>query len=106
MKILFRTHVGLLFFVIFVLGPCIGSALAAPATASSADDEPVCDVSEEIVAGGPENYMEVRHLILSGSQSGIGAILAQIAHQRHGVKPWHKLNPRITRLQADYFKRI
>ena len=42
---------------------------------------------DRIVAGGPKDLMEVRHLVLNGSNEEIGYALAKIAAERFQVKP-------------------
>jgi hypothetical protein len=41
----------------------------------------------EVVAGGPQDFMEVRHLVLRGSNREIGRALAAVASERHHLKP-------------------
>jgi len=42
---------------------------------------------ERVIAGGPNDSMEVRHLVLRGTNEEIGRALAEIARQRFGVRP-------------------
>jgi hypothetical protein len=59
-------------------------------------------VKEELVAGGPSDFMTARHLTLRGSNRMIGKELAKIARDRHKVKP-AKGDPLITRARREYF---
>jgi hypothetical protein len=62
-------------------------------------------VSERVVAGGPDTFMEVRHLVLRGSQEDIGAALAEYAVRELDTVPWTHTDPRITRVQRGWFER-
>jgi hypothetical protein len=44
-------------------------------------------IEDQVVAGGPKDFMEVRHLVLRGSNEEIGRALATIAQDQFGVKP-------------------
>ncbi|MFH1681272.1 MAG: C45 family peptidase [Candidatus Eisenbacteria bacterium] len=59
---------------------------------------------EEIVAGGPDDFMEVRHIVLRGSNFEIGRKLAEIARERHGAGPIPSRAPEETRAQREYFE--
>ncbi|HUN81880.1 MAG TPA: C45 family peptidase [Phycisphaerae bacterium] len=50
----------------------------------------LAEFSDEIVTGGPSEFMTVRHLKMRGSNQAIGAKLAEIARDRHGFKPPHR----------------
>jgi hypothetical protein len=41
---------------------------------------------DRVIAGGPEDFMEVRHLVLTGTNEEIGGALATIAIERFGLK--------------------
>jgi len=41
----------------------------------------------EVIAGGPQDFMEVRHLVLKGSNREIGRALAAVGWERHHLKP-------------------
>ena len=60
---------------------------------------------EEVVAGGPEDFMEVRHLVLRGSNFEIGKKLAEIAREHHGSGPIPYPSRRHTRAQLRYFEK-
>jgi hypothetical protein len=59
----------------------------------------------EIVAGGPDDYMEVGHLVLRGTNREIGAQLAAMAHERHGVAPAVGGDPLVTRARRRWYRR-
>src|SRR5689334_17519024 len=44
-------------------------------------------VSDRVVAGGPKDFMEVRHLILRGTNEEIGQALATIGKERYQLRP-------------------
>jgi predicted choloylglycine hydrolase len=88
--------------------------LALLAACGSADDdragkdgrqhpEPLV-FDETVVAGGPSDFMEVRHMVLRGSNFQIGKKLAQIAYSRYGSAPVPSRNRAETRAQRRYFK--
>ena len=62
--------------------------------------------SGAVVAGGPNDYMTVRHLRLSGTQEEIGAQLAQVARENHHVAPakvgQSKLDARLSWLSHNW----
>jgi predicted choloylglycine hydrolase len=58
-----------------------------------------------IVAGGPDAYMEVGHLVLRGTNREIGAALAVMARDRHGVVPARGGDPLITRARRRWYRR-
>lgn len=60
---------------------------------------------ERIVAGGPEHFMEVRHLVLGGNNRAIGRHLATIARDRLGCRktPW--TNPAVTERQKTFLNK-
>lgn len=58
---------------------------------------------ERVVAGGPDAFMEVRHLVLRGSQRDIGRKLAEVARDRCGGMPWRNTDALRTRVQREYF---
>src|SRR6186713_1361294 len=41
---------------------------------------------DRVIAGGPDKSLEVRHLVLRGSNEQIGRALAEIAKERYGVR--------------------
>jgi hypothetical protein len=56
-----------------------------------------------VVAGGDEDFLTVRHLVLSGTQREIGRRLAELAMERHGWSPSTTDAPVNTRAQRTYF---
>ncbi|GAB2745293.1 C45 family peptidase [Amycolatopsis magusensis] len=58
----------------------------------------------EIVAGGPGEFMTVRHLWVSGSQAEIGRALAAEAKAHHGWQPL-PADPTISRARRAWFER-
>lgn len=74
---------------------------------SLADDRGVrpLEFSEKVVAGGPGDFMEVRHLVLRGSNFDIGRKLAEIARERHQAAAVPSQDKLKTRAQRQYFQR-
>ncbi len=60
--------------------------------------------TERKVAGGPDDFMEVRHLVLRGTNAAIGGKLAELARERHGVTLQPSDDPLRTRAQRVYFR--
>lgn len=59
---------------------------------------------EKIVAGGPEHFMEVRHVVLKGTNYNIGEKIAEIA-KRDGVQIQPFSDPLRNKVQREYMKR-
>jgi len=59
----------------------------------------------EVVAGGPDDYMEVGYLVLEGGHREIGAQLARMARHRHGVVPAVGGDPLVTRARRRWYQR-
>jgi hypothetical protein len=59
---------------------------------------------ERVIAGGPNDSMEVRYLVLRGTNEEIGRALAEIARARFGVKPDRSADPLRIRAQRRYIE--
>jgi hypothetical protein len=57
---------------------------------------------ENVIAGGPQDFAEVRHLRLRGSNNAIGKRLAEIARERHGLCRLPSADPLRARAQRSY----
>lgn len=62
------------------------------------------EFSENQVAGGPEDFMTVRHLRMRGSNRDIGRKLGEIARQRHKVE-LEPLSAVMSQARRTYFER-
>lgn len=62
------------------------------------------DFSEKVVAGGPTDFMTVRHVKMAGSNSEIGKELAEIAKTRHAVT-LRATDPTALRARRDFYRR-
>ncbi len=60
---------------------------------------------ESLVAGGPKDFLEVRHLVLHGSNEAIGRQLAQIAKDRFKVELMPSSDPLRTKVQRHYIEK-
>jgi hypothetical protein len=60
---------------------------------------------DRVIAGGPKESMEVRHLVLCGTNQEIGQTLAQIAQERYRVKAEASVDPLRTRAQRRYIQK-
>lgn len=85
---------------LFIILGCI-MLIACTATCVSASD---LQYREKVVAGGPDHFMEVRHVYMKGSNFDIGKKLGEIA-AGFGSKPLHAGDPTISRDQREYFER-
>src|SRR5215813_11755650 len=74
----------------------LGGALAAP-------DKVVQE--DRVIAGGPNSSLEVRHLVLRGSNEQIGRALAEIAKERYGVRAEPAADPLQVRAQRTFLER-
>ena len=72
-------------------------ALALAVSASAALQK-----EERVIAGGPTDSMEVRHLVLRGTNEEIGRALAEIARERYGVHAEKSSDPIRTRAQRRF----
>ena len=59
---------------------------------------------ERVIAGSPADSIEVRHLILRGTNEEIGRALAEIAIERYGLRPERAADPLRTRAQRRYIE--
>jgi len=62
------------------------------------------DFSEKVVAGGPSDFMIVRHVKMTGSNRGIGKKLAEIAKERHAVT-LGTADPTALRARQEFYRR-
>jgi hypothetical protein len=62
------------------------------------------EFSETVVAGGPDDFMEVRHIVLRGSNFAIGKKLAELAYARHKAGPLPYPDHRANGAQIRYFE--
>ena len=56
------------------------------------------------MAGGPNDFMIVRHVRMRGTNRDIGRKIAEIAKQRHGARP-DSADPLVLRTRRDFYKR-
>lgn len=61
--------------------------IAVPAVALAQEGDKGALKHEGVVAGSPKDFMEVRRLVLKGSNQEIGKALATIAREKHQLKP-------------------
>jgi hypothetical protein len=60
---------------------------------------------EDVIAGGPHDSLEVRHLVLKGTNEEIGQALARLAQQRYQVQPRPSRDRMRTRAQRLYIEK-
>jgi hypothetical protein len=61
--------------------------------------------ADAVIAGGKEDFLEARHLVLKGSNEAIGKALGEIARDRHGVKLIASSDRLRTRAQRRYLEK-
>lgn len=83
---------------------CLFLLGTSPFDALARGDEKKAEFEETVVAGGPSDFMEVRHIKLRGSNFEIGKKLAQIAYSRHKTGPIPYPDRGATRAQVSYFE--
>ena len=77
----------------------------AHATSVRAEPQPngvICE--DRVVAGSDKDFMEVRHLVLKGTNEAIGRTLGQIARERHHVSLLPGHDALRVRAQRRYFE--
>jgi hypothetical protein len=62
------------------------------------------EFGETVVAGGPDDFMEVRHIVLRGSNFAIGKKLGELAYARHHAGPLPYPDHRANSAQLRYFE--
>ncbi len=90
--------------VVLLLVAAAGSA-AGPQADPEQNKERLAEFEEKVVAGGSADFMEVRHLVLRGSNYAIGRKLAEIGRTRHHTGPIPYPDHRRTRAQLRYFEK-
>jgi hypothetical protein len=88
---------------LFLVLGLLASPLRSPAQNPSDGKKAVRQ--DRAVAGGPQDFMEVRHLILKGTNEEIGRALAAVARERFQVKPEPSPDPFRTRVQRRYLQK-
>jgi hypothetical protein len=79
------------------------SAGTAASTGSTASERVVQE--DRVIAGGPRDSLEVRHLVLKGTNEQIGRALATIAKERYGARPDRAQDPLLVRAQRAFLER-
>jgi hypothetical protein len=59
---------------------------------------------QRVVAGGPEDFMTVHHLVLEGSQADIGNRLAEVARRESRWEPFPSQDPLRNRARRRWFE--
>ena len=62
------------------------------------------EFGESVVAGGPDDFMEVRHIVLRGSNFAIGRKLAELAYSKHRAGPLPYPDREANAAQLSYFE--
>src|SRR5580765_7842497 len=90
-----RRHVGIVLLL---------SLVAAAGCLSAAESNSVVQ-EDRVIAGGPKDSLEVRHLVLRGTNEQIGRALAEIAKERYGVRLEPAKDPMQVRAQRQFLER-
>jgi hypothetical protein len=80
------------------------SLLAVAGCASPAESKSVVQ-EDRVIAGGPNDSVEVRHLVLRGTNEQIGRALAEIAKERYATKLDPSQDPVQARALRKYLER-
>ena len=86
--------------------PSLGLILALTAAvclSSTASDSII--QQDRVIAGGPKHSLEVRHLVLRGTNEQIGRALAEIAKERYGARPEPVTDIMQVRAQRKFLER-
>jgi hypothetical protein len=86
------------------LGLLVG-LLAAVAQAQEAQPAKGVIREDRVIAGGAKDSLEVRHLVLRGTNEEIGRTLGQLAKERYKVQPTPSPDPLRTRAQRHYIQK-
>ncbi len=86
------------FTVALALAAFVIASAAVPAAASG------LRYGETVVAGGPDRFMEVRHVIMKGTNIAIGEKLGEIA-KALGARPDPRGDTLLNRIQREYMVR-
>lgn len=86
------------------LGLCAVVTAGLCASGPDGSSEGQLEFSERIVAGGPGDFMEVRHIVMRGTNFEIGRKLGEIARARHNAGPLPYPVPEHNRAQREYFE--
>jgi hypothetical protein len=81
------------------------TAAPSPGAAQEQSREGKTVRQDQVVAGSPQDFMEVRHLILRGSNEEIGKALGTIARERFHLEPTPSSDRLRTRVQRRYFEK-
>ncbi len=84
--------------IVVVPAPRTGPSLS-PLTAKGALQQ------DKVVAGSTKDFMEVRHIVLKGTNEEIGQALATIAKDRYEFKPFPSADRTRTRAQRKYIEK-
>jgi hypothetical protein len=60
---------------------------------------------DKVIVGGPKDFIEVRHLVLEGTNEEIGKALAAIGKERYNVRPVPSDDPLRSRVQRRYIEK-
>jgi hypothetical protein len=60
---------------------------------------------DRVIAGGPKDFLEARHLVLQGSNEAIGRALAELAKERYHAKAEPSRDRFRTRVQRRYLEK-
>ncbi len=60
--------------------------------------------ADHVIAGGPKDFLEARHLVLKGSNEQIGHALANLARERYRAEPLPSTDRLRTRVQRRYIR--
>lgn len=87
---------------------CVSGLLAVVGASALADEKEAgkkAIQADRVIAGGPRDFMEVRHVVLKGTNEEIGRALAWIGKERFKLEPDASTDRLRTRAQRRYFEK-
>jgi hypothetical protein len=87
--------------------PILGLVIAVVSVTALPSSAATNSVVQEdrVIAGGPKHSLEVRHLVLRGSNEEIGKALATIAKERYDVRPDRASDPTYVRAKRAFLEK-
>ncbi len=62
------------------------------------------DIRQAVIAGGPDDYLEARHVLLRGTNREIGRVIGEIACTEFDSRPLRAMDPIRARAARRYFR--
>jgi hypothetical protein len=99
-----RDHLWVLSLLLGVFLTAVLQEAPCASGAGGGEERAQLEFSETVVAGGPDDFMEVRHIMLRGSNFAIGKKLGELAYARHQAGPLPYPDPPANSAQLRFFE--